>query len=147
MAAVSSAPEPKWVIDLHGMKEALTTRVNSARVAVIEAIQNGEMLILKSVSKDLKSLYPHLWDDFKAIAPKKYLATTVATIGVATQLMESYGSSLIGSIPTFEHFEALASARLKKCKLVSAGKALSHCNGISKKCGLPTGNVIGITGV
>lgn len=147
MPAAKSAPQPTWVIDLYGMKEALTTRVNSARVAVIDAIQSGEMLIMRSVSNDLKCMYPELWDDFKAISPKKYLPTNVATIATATQLMEMYGGSLVGSIPTFEHFEALAAARMKKCKLVSAGKAFSHCNAITKKCGLPAGNVVKIASV
>jgi hypothetical protein len=129
------------------MREALTTSSNSARAAVIDAIQSGEMLIVRSVSDDIKNLYPPLWDHFKAIKPRKYAHSTGATIDAATHLMERYGSSLLGSVPTFETFEALAIARLKKCKLVSGGKAQADCKKIASKCGLPSGSVVGITSI
>src|SRR6185369_2247077 len=138
MVQAAEKPEPSMVIDLYGVREALTTSSNSARAAVIDAIQSGEMVILRSVSHELKDLFPELWDDFKAISPKKYLHSTAGTISVGTQLMERYGGSLLGAIPTFDHFEAVAAARMKKCKLVSGGKALAHCKDIGSKCQLNT---------
>lgn len=146
-AASSSAVTPKWVIDLHGIKEALTTTSNSAKNRVISAIQSGEMLIMRSVSNELKDLYPHLWAAFTAIQPRKYVPTTVANNQSATLLQEQHGSGILGGLPLFEHFEAVAVARGKKCKLVSAGKALKSCTQIAKCCGIPSGYVMDITGV
>lgn len=142
MASSTSAVTPKWVIDLHGVKEALTTSSNQVRASVIDAIQSGEMLVLRSVSDELHAAYPKIWDDFKDIKPRKYLTPTLSTINTASQLVEAYGASLIGSIPTFEHFEAVAAAKMTKCKLVTAGKALNHCSSIASKCKLPSDTVI-----
>lgn len=148
MAAASSrAVTPKWVIDLHGIKEALTTTSNSAKNRVINAIQSGEMLIMRSAPNELKVLYPHLWAAFTAIQPRKYVPTTVANNQAATLLQEQHGSGILGGLPLFEHFEAVAVARAKKCKLVSAGKALKNCKQIAKGCGIPDGDVTDITGV
>ncbi|ATE64088.1 hypothetical protein [Rhizorhabdus dicambivorans] len=146
-AASSSAVTPKWVIDLHGIKEALTTTSNSAKNRVISAIQSGEMLIMRSVSNELKDLYPHLWAAFTAIQPRKYVPTTVANNQSATLLQEQHGSGILGGLPLFEHFEAVAVARGKKCRLVSAGKALKNCKQIAKGCGIPDDDVTDITGV
>lgn len=143
----SSVVTPKWVIDLHGIKEALTTTSNSAKNRVISAIQRGEMLIMRSVSDELKDLYPHLWAAFTAIKPRKYVPTTVANNQAATLLQEQHGSGILGGLPLFEHFEAVAVARGKKCKLVSAGKALKNCKQIAKGCGIPSDEVTDITGV
>lgn len=43
-----------------------------------------------------------------------------------------------------EHFEAVAAALKEGAILVSAGKALSDCTNIVKKCDLDTGAVIGL---
>ncbi|GAA0673248.1 hypothetical protein FHT00_001580 [Sphingomonas insulae] len=133
--------QPLWLIDLHGMVEALTSRVNSVRASVISAIQSGEMLIIKSVSAQLKALYPHLWGTFSAIKPRKYAKSTMSVIAAATQYAESYGSSLLGSIPMFEHFEAVALAEANGCRLVSASTAHKHCRKIVKKCALSSNTV------
>jgi hypothetical protein len=146
-AASSSAVSPKWVIDLHGIKEALTTTSNSAKNRIISAIQSGEMLIMRSVSNELKDLYPSLWTAFTAIQPRKYVPTTVANNQAATLLQEQHGTGVLGGLPLFEHFEAVAVARSKKCKLVSAGKALKNCKQIAKGCGIPSGDVTDISDV
>ena len=145
--ASSSAVTPKWVIDLNGIREALTTTSNSAKNRVVSAIQSGEMLIMRSVSNQLKDLYPHLWAAFTAIQPRKYVSTSVANHQSATLLQEQHGSGILGGLPLFEHFEAVAVARGKKCKLVSAGKALKNCQKIAKGCGIPDGDVMDITGI
>ncbi|TAV64355.1 hypothetical protein [Rhizobium leguminosarum] len=136
--------KPKWIIDTHGMREALSTSSNKIRAAVIDAIESGEMLLLKAVSDELKKLYPDLWDDFKEIKNKKYHATTVPAIHAASLLTEKYGASILGSVPTREHFQAVAVARILKCKLVSAGKALTNCQGICTKCGLPSNSAVSL---
>lgn len=130
-------PEPKWLIDTHGMLEALTTKSNSVKSAIIAAIESGEMLILKPVSAELKAAYPHVWDDFKAIQNRKYHPIGVADIKAASALTEGYGSSLLGSIPSKEHFQAVAAARLRGLTLVSYRKALKHYEAIARKCSLP----------
>lgn len=129
-------PQPKWLIDTHGMREALTTSSNSVRVAVIEAIENGEMLILKRVSEELSGLYPELWEDFKDIRKGRYVQITIAAINAASTSAETYGAPLIGSIPGKEHFQAVACACMKKCTLVTAGKAYENAKTILKKCKL-----------
>lgn len=145
-AQPKSKPQPKWIIDLHGIKDALTTRSN-AKAQILDAIQSGEMLVMRSVQDELKNLYGHLWADFVAIKGKKYVDTTVAVSAVAAQLQEAHGSSLLGGVPSFAHFEAVALARTKKLKLVSAGKGLSDCKQIASKCGLSAADIIDISGV
>ncbi len=145
--ASGSAVTPKWVIDLHGIKEALTTTSNSAKHRVISAIQSGEMLVMRSVSNELKEMYPDLWPAFSAIQPRKYVPTSVANNYSATLLQEQHGSGVFGGLPLFQHFEAVAVARSKNCKLVSAGKALKNCKQIAKRCGIAEGEVANIDDV
>lgn len=142
-ASTTSKLSPKWIIDLHGIKEALTTRSN-AKALILDAIQSGEMLVMRSVQVELQAAYPQLWASFVAIKPKKYVDTTVAVSAVAAQLQENHGSSLLGGVPSFAHFEAVALARSKKCKLVTAAKALTECKKIANKCGLPAADIVAI---
>lgn len=145
MASGGKAPLPaKWMIDTHGMKEALTTSSNSHRAAIIDAIENGRMLILKTVSEEIKELFPELWESFKSIKNKKYKTISITAIRAASTLQESYGAPILGSIPTKEHFQAVAMAGIEKCKLVTSGKALSHCQHIQKKCKLPINAAVGL---
>jgi hypothetical protein len=146
MAASSkSAPAPKWIIDLHGVREALTSRSN-AKARIIDAMKNGEMWIMRSVQDELK-IFEDLWADFAAIKPKKYVDTPASVDAAAAAMQEANGSSLLGGVPSYAHFEALALARSKKCKLVTAGKGMSDCQSIAKKCGLPKTDVVGISDV
>jgi hypothetical protein len=137
-----SAPTIKWIIDLHGIKEALASRSN-ARTRIIDAIQRGEMVVMRSVQDDLK-IFDYLWTDFCAIKPKKYVDTPVSVTAMAATMQEANGSSLLGGVPSFAHFEALALARNKKCKLVTAGKGFADCQSIAKKCKLPATDVVSI---
>ena len=135
-AGGSKKVKPKWVIDLHGVREMLTTTINSTKVAAIDAITSGEMVILRTAGDELKKLYPDLWPQFNAIKPKKYIVASVAALSTSAQLMESYGASLLGGSPSAKHFEAIAVARLERCTLISSGKGLNDCIKIAKKCGL-----------
>jgi hypothetical protein len=145
-AQPKSKPQPKWIIDLHGIKEALTTRSN-AKAHILDAIESGEMLVMRSVQNELKDLYSHLWPDFVAIKTKKYIDTTLAVSAVAGQLQQAHGSSVLGGVPSFAHFEAVALARTQKLKLVSAAKGLSNCKQIASKCGLPVADIVDISAV
>lgn len=142
-ASANTKPVPKWIIDLHGIKEALTTKSN-AKALIIDAIQSGEMLVMRSVQDELKDLYEDLWPAFVAIKPKKYVNTTPAVSDVEAQLQEAHGCSVLGGVPSFAHFEAVALARTKQCHLVSAGKGLSDCKDIARSCGLPHDTVVAI---
>ena len=146
-APLKSKPKPKWVINLPGMREVLTTRSNAAKVRVIEAIRRGEMLIMRSVSDELSAAFPGLWEDFNAIKPRKYFVSTMAVYAAAGSMQAAHGTSLLGGMPDYAHFEAVAAARIQKCKLISGGKALGHCQDIAAKCGIPAGDVAGITAV
>lgn len=145
-ASTKSKPHPKWVIDLHGIKEALTSRSN-AKARVIDAIQSGEMVVMRSVQGELAAAYPDIWPDFAAIKPKRYQDTPMAVYDAAGQLQGMHGSSLLGGIPGFAHFEAVALSRSLQCKLVSAGKALSDCKSIANKCGIPSKDIVDISAV
>lgn len=129
-------PVVKWVIDTHGMLAVLRSKKNSVRAAVIDAIERGEMQILKHVSKEICELYPDEYEDFKAIKNKKYLHILVETKEASGVLMQRYGSSFWGSIPTQENFQAIAAALKAGCRLVTSGKSFSNCGNIVKKCKL-----------
>jgi len=146
-AGASGAATPKWVIDLHGVKDALSTTSNSVKTRVIDAIRTGEMLVMRSVQRELKELFPALWQQFVAITPKKYVDTPVSTFAAATALQETHGSGVLGGLPIFAHFEAVALSRSRNCKLVSAGKALKSCREIAKQCGIPVSDITDIAAV
>lgn len=129
---------PKWVIDLHGMKEALTTKKNSVRSAIVDAIECGDMHILRHVSPELKELYPGVYADFQQIKNKKYVTVSVAAGAAAAIMMESSGANPLGGMPLVDRFEALAAARTTGCCLVSAGKAHSDCVTIARQNSLPS---------
>lgn len=140
--SIKSASGPKWIIDLHGIKEALTTRAN-AKTRIIDAIRSGEIWVMRSVQDQLK-IFEHLWPQFAAIKPKKYVDTPYSVAATAASMQEANGSSLLGGVPSFAHFEALALARSKRCKLITAGKGMSDCQDIAKKCGLPQADIVSI---
>jgi hypothetical protein len=134
----NSKPAAQWVIDTRGVIEALTTSSNSVRAAIVDAIQNGSMFILKPASYELKEAFPDVYNQLQGIKPKKYLTLTVPMLAAAATLTEAYGPGrLLGSIPSSAHFEAVAAAGLVGCTLITSGKSLTHCSGIAKKCGLP----------
>ncbi|WP_132740343.1 hypothetical protein [Sphingomonas sp. PP-F2F-A104-K0414] len=114
---------------------------------MIDAIESGEMVVMRSVQSELAAAYPEIWPDFVAIKGKKYRDTPMAVYDAAGQLQGTHGTSLLGGIPDFAHFEAVALARSMKCRLVSAGKGLAHCKSIASKCGIPDGEVANINAV
>src|SRR5262245_38574327 len=99
---------PKWVIDTHGLKAVLESKSNSIRAAVLSAIESGEMWLLKPVSKEFKELYDHLYEQLQSFSYKKYMEISTAARAKAAVVMESYGSPLLGSIPSVSHFEAVS---------------------------------------
>lgn len=124
------------LIDLPGMVEALRSRSN-AKAAVIDAIQDGSMHIIRSVSDILQSSYPDLYKDFRKIRPKKYATPNLKDDAVAASLQESFQGSIGQGIPTYEQFQIVALAKRMKCRLITAGNGLSRCESIAIKCKLP----------
>jgi hypothetical protein len=142
MGGRDSKPQPKYVIDTYGLRAALTTTQNSVRNAIIDAIESGEMMILKPASKELKENDPDVYADMQTISPKKYLAIDVSTSKAAAVLVEAHGGSrLFGTTPPIDRFRALAAAGRHKLILISDGKALRDCQAIALKCKLPPGCV------
>jgi len=134
----------KKIIDLHGIRDALTTKNNAVRSAVIDAIQTGEMNIVRSVSEELKAIDPIVYKDFQNIKPKKYTKITVGHISTAALLTQTYGASILGSVPPPERFEVLALCHAQGLSLVTSGKAQKECKAIAKKCKMNGTAVLGI---
>lgn len=148
MAAAKSKPVPKYVIDTYGLREALTTTQNSVRIAVVTAITNGEMLILKTVSKELKENDPDVYVDMQTIASKKYLPIDAKVGKAAAVLVDQHGGSrLWGATPPIDRFRALAAAGVNKLILITDGKALRECQAIANKCRLPRACVKAVSAV
>ncbi|MBN8197861.1 hypothetical protein [Thalassospira povalilytica] len=126
---------PKWLIDTHGIHEALTTRKNSIKDAVISAIEDGSMLVTKKTSKEIKEMYPELYNEFKDIKNKKYLTLQHSHVANATVMMQGYGSNIIGGIPSVDCFELLSSGKIENLTCVTSGKSLNHCIKIASKLG------------
>lgn len=136
---------PERVIDLHGMVAALRSKSNAVRSAVIDDIQSGKMQIVGTVSKEMKEVYPELYQDFQSISPKKYMHVRVKHETAASVLTESYGANLLGGIPLPERFEVLALCAKESVDLVTAGKSRRECSAIAKKCSLNGTSVLDVS--
>jgi hypothetical protein len=136
MATLKNGAAPELLIDLHGIHAALTTKKNKIRNDVIGAIEGGRMKIVRSVSDELKDLYPDVYENFKCIKGKKYVQATMQSMSLSTSLMESYGGSLFGMLPRREVFDAVGMALREKLILVSANKGYADGSKIAKKCEL-----------
>lgn len=145
MAASAQPPAPKWLIDLPGMVDALRSRSN-LRARIIDAIEAGEMLIKRNVSKLLKESYPDLYKDFKGIKRKKYATPSARDDALAAHLQESYRGT-IGGIPTYEQFQSVSVAKRLKCSLITAGNSLNRCAAVAISCGFDKSLVGGISAV
>lgn len=135
-----------WLIDLHGLYDALSSRSNS-KARVLDAIKAGEMKVIASAGQELKELYPELWDDFSDIKVRKYEKPSKFDHDLAAHLQEMYGSSIIGGIPTYDQFIAIAMAARLGANLVTAGKAKKRCDQILQKNPSIRINVVGISNV
>jgi hypothetical protein len=144
MSRAAATIKPRWLIDTHGMRDALKTKKNSVRDAVISAIESGEMHILKAVSAELKDLYPEIYPDFQAIKKKKYVPVSVAASAAAAMMMEVCNVSPLGSVLPVDRFESLAASRILGSVLVSSGKACTDAAAIAKSNSLPNGAVIDV---
>lgn len=127
---------PTKVMDLHGIRAAMSSTNNQTRSAVIDGIQSGDIQLFKGVSEELKAIDEDLYADFQTIKPKKYMKIKAAHQSHAQMLSEQHGSSIFGSFPPSERFECVALCMKEGLELVSAPKALKEYKGIISKCSL-----------
>lgn len=127
---------PTKVMDLHGIRAAMSSTNNQIRSAVIEGIQSGDIQLFKGVSDELKAIDEDLYTDFQTIKPKKYVKIKTAHQSHGQMLSEQHGSSIFGSFPPSERFECVALCVKEGLELVSAPKALKEYKGIISKCAL-----------
>lgn len=136
-----AGPDFRWVIDTHGLKAVLESPRNALRASIIDAIQSGQMRLLRSVAKEIE-MYDHLRGELQQIRPKRYVDVSVAAQARSGILMEQFGASPFGGQPMVEHFEAVAATISDGFQLVTAGKALRQCSRIVDRCG--AGDVISV---
>lgn len=127
---------PSKVMDLHGIRAALSSKNNQTKSAVIDGIQSGDIQLVKGVSEELKAIDEDLYKDFQQIKPKKYMKIRVSHQSHAQMLSEQHGSGIFGSFPPSERFECLALCMKEGLELVSAPKALKEYKGIVSKCSI-----------
>lgn len=127
-----SKPQVKWLIDLHGLVDALSGGRN-AIATVSDAIESGEMKVIRSVGNELQAAYPELWGEFTTIGGRKYEKPSKADYELASHLQQMYDKPILGGIPTYEHFLAIAMCARLKCRLVTSGKAHKRSLDIANK--------------
>lgn len=125
---------PEMAIDLHGIREALSSKNNQIRANIVDGIQSGKIVLLKGVSEELKAIDEALYKDFQNINPKKYIKLKTAHQAHAAMLAEQNGSNIFSACPPTARFEALALCMKEGLTLVSAKKAHKECKGILNKC-------------
>lgn len=124
---------PDSVIDLHGLREALS----SNNAGILAGIQDGSVAVFRTAREDLEKAYPELYQQFQSIPGRKvYLDVTVPYKARAAILLEQYGASVFSRRPPVSAFEALATALEEGLVLLSAGKGLSNLQQIAAKCGV-----------
>ena len=129
--------EAAYLIDLHGLREAFNSTNNQVRVAVIDALESGEMRIMRAASEELKATDEDAYADFQsATKKKKYEKTQIKHEATRASLMSTYGATLFGSSPPSERFEAMAICVCEKYDLVTNGKPHADCKKIVSKCSL-----------
>jgi hypothetical protein len=143
MATPQNKVAPKYVIDLHGVIGMLKSKNKKIQSDIIGHIKSGEMLILRTVSDEIK-FDNDLYKKFQDIKPKKYLQIPVAIGAVAAVLIEDFEGNILAPVPAIEIFEAVAAASSEGLILVSSGKGFNSCNGIAKKCKLKKLTVVKI---
>ena len=135
----------KYLIDLHGLREAFSTKNNHVRVAVIDAIEAGELLIVRSASDELKDIDEPAYESFQSsVSKKKYIKTASKHEATAASLINSYGASIFGVSPPAARFEAVAVCVCEKLDLVTSGKSHSECKKIVSKCKLSKPKVLSV---
>jgi hypothetical protein len=137
--------QPKYLFDLYGVIEILTSGNNQARSAFIEGMLNGSVKVMSEVATELKAVAEAVYQDFQAIkSGRVYQSTTTAHSAAQQTLMDKFGTGLFGGSPSPEFFEGVAICKVEKLALVTSGKSLKHCLNIVKKCNLTQVSILSI---
>ena len=139
-AKKAAQPQTKWLMDLHGLFDALSGGSN-AQAALKDAIESGELKVIRSAGSELLDAFPELWDIFTEIGGRKYEKPTKADHELASHLQQMYDAPILGGIPTYEQFLAVAMCARLKCRLVTGGKAHKRSVDIAKKSPVSKGLV------
>lgn len=130
-ASGANQPQVKWLTDLHGLVDGLSTG-NNAKIALLDAIKSGEMKVIGSAGPELQAAYPDLWPDFANVVGRKYVRPIKADHDLASHLQQMHKGPIIGGIPSYDQFLAVAMCARLKCRLVTAGKAHKRAKAICK---------------
>lgn len=128
----------KYLFEINAVIEILKSTDNLLKSSFIDGMKDGSVKILRSVSDDLSNAYPDEYKSFQGIKPKNsvYQQEIVKHEAVQAMLMDSYGSSILTGSPSPSYFLNVAVSIQEKLILVAAGRGLTSCRKISKKCGL-----------
>jgi hypothetical protein len=131
----SDSSRHEWIIDLHGLREAIRGSSNS----VIAALDAGTMTVRAGVVKQLQDIAPDEYSKFQSlVGRRRYLRPTLADFRRSQVLLEMYGATVFGP-PDVHFFEVIAICLNRELKVVSTGKAYDTYRKILKKCGLDVG--------
>ena len=130
-----SRPPIKWLMDLHGLKDAMSGGGN-AHAVVADAIESGEMKVIRKAGDELKAAYPELWDAFTSITGRKYEKPTKADHELAAHLQQMHDAPILGGIPTYDQFLAMAMCARLECRLLTSGKAHKRSIEIAKSASI-----------
>lgn len=144
MAPRKPKTEPKYLIDIHGLRAALASTDNATRAAIIDAIESGMMRIVGGVEDDVE-MFDDISYEFKSIKNKRYLRIDDVTSYATCVLMEAVGANPFGSIPEGWVYETIAMAQQHGLTLVSSGLALDSYKSVTKKLGTPMLKPISVT--
>lgn len=135
----------KYLIDLHGLREALNSKSNKIRDSFVDALNSGELKVMRSASKELQDIDEDAYKDFQSVKKTSvYIKTTVADDALQATLMSRNGTNFWGAAPPPDRFLTLALCIRENLILVSAGKALRDTKKISKDCSLTAPDILSL---
>ncbi|WP_050521077.1 hypothetical protein [Pseudorhodobacter antarcticus] len=130
---------PKYLFDLHAVIKALSGGNNLVRSAFISGLESGEVLIQRSVSKELKDVDEDVYKDFQLVNPGRvYQSEGAKHASVQQALQQKYGTNFWGNSPRPSCFLSVAMSTCEDLILVTDGRPLSDCRKIVKDCSLAT---------
>ena len=135
----------QYLIDLHGLREALNSKSNEIRNSFIDALNSGELKVIRSASNELKDIDEKAYKDFQNVKEvNPYVTPTAADAALQSSLMSRNGTNIFGAAPPPDRFLALAICIREKLILLSAGKALKECRKITKDCSMSMPNILSL---
>lgn len=135
VARSADEPQIKWLMDLHGLVDALSSGKN-AIATLADAIKSGELKVIGPAGPELQNAFPELWDDFAEMRTRKYAKPQKADHELAAHLQQMYKAPILGGIPSYDQFLAMAMCARFKCRLITSGKAFKRSLDICKNASI-----------